>query len=57
MLDAQRQGIKIAAKSNVDQHIEVKSVVVPYSVAKRVFGKEIAETHIVVQLAYSARCR
>ena len=53
MLDAQRQGIKIAAKSNVDQHIEVKSVVVPYSVAKRVFGKEIAETHIVVQLAIS----
>jgi hypothetical protein len=53
MLDAQRQGIPIATKNNVGEHIRVKSVVIPYSVAKRVFGKEIAETHIVVQLAIS----
>lgn len=51
--EASKGGYKLRTRLDVDSNVDVKSVVIPFEVAKRVFGKHVAERHIVVQLAIS----
>lgn len=50
-----KQGIAVSTASDLSSTVSVEAVLLPYSVAKRTFGKEVAEKYAVVSLTVSNR--
>lgn len=53
--NAAKQGVAVSAASDLSSTVSVEAVLLPYSVAKRTFGKEVAEKYAVVELTVSNR--
>ncbi|MGO4518188.1 hypothetical protein AB4Y89_20535 [Terriglobus sp. 2YAB30_2] len=53
--NAAKQGIAVSTASDLSSTVSVEAVLLPYSVVKRTFGKEVAEKYAVVSLTVSNR--
>lgn len=55
LADACTKGVPVVATSNVSQSASVQAVLIPASLAKRIFGKEVAQNYAVVEVIVSNR--
>jgi hypothetical protein len=51
--DAAQKGFALATKTNVSQSASIQAVLIPASLAKRIFGKEVSQNYAVVELIVS----
>ncbi len=50
-----KKGVPIAIKSNVSQSASLQAVLIPATLAKRIFGKEVSQNYAVVEVIISNR--
>jgi hypothetical protein len=51
--DAAQKGFVLTAKTNVSQSASIQAVLIPASLARRIFGKEVSNNYAVVELIVS----